>query len=131
MIRRLVRFAIAAFCLLSLLVALGVSWLWWECRHGRGYVADDSINGMYVMPETNPGGRAGVLAMRGWPRPPTFRLWSHLGYYFERPIHWSASLVQPWHRFHLSGQSGAWNTKDRPKLAIHVFARKPRQAIIF
>ena len=35
MIRRLLRFTLAAFCLLSLLAALGVSWLWWENRHER------------------------------------------------------------------------------------------------
>ena len=67
MIRRLVRVAVAAFCLLSLLVALGVSWLWSECRRGRGYVADGSPFGRYFMAESRPGGRAGVMIVRGWP----------------------------------------------------------------
>jgi len=40
MIRRLVRIAVAGFCLLSLLVAVGSSWLWWESQHGQGYLAE-------------------------------------------------------------------------------------------
>jgi hypothetical protein len=36
MIRPAVRFAVAAFCLLSLLAALGACWLWWEYAHSRG-----------------------------------------------------------------------------------------------
>jgi hypothetical protein len=36
MIRRLARFAVAGFCLLSLLAAVGTSCLWWECRRGAG-----------------------------------------------------------------------------------------------
>jgi hypothetical protein len=44
MIRRLLRFAVAAFCLLSLLAALGGSWLWWECRQFVRTVTREPVN---------------------------------------------------------------------------------------
>jgi hypothetical protein len=89
MIRRLARIVIAAFCLLSLLGALGVAWLWWECRQGRGYVADGSIGGMYLMAESRPGGRSGLSLVRGWPGRPALRLWTQRGYYEDHAIYWS------------------------------------------
>ena len=84
MIRRLFRIAVAAFCLLSLLAAAGVSWLWWECRHGRGYMADASILGTYAMAESRLGDRTGVLVVTGWPGPSAFHGWTqHANYVAE------------------------------------------------
>src|SRR4051812_16655096 len=34
MIRRLFRLTVSGLCLLSLLVSLGVAWLWWRNHHG-------------------------------------------------------------------------------------------------
>ena len=45
MIRRVLRFAVAAFSLLSLLAAAGTACLWWESRGGQGYVADAAAFG--------------------------------------------------------------------------------------
>jgi len=50
----MIRFVLAAFWLLSLLAAVGMTWLWWECRHGRGYVADASVLRTYLMVESKP-----------------------------------------------------------------------------
>lgn len=68
MIRRVVRIAVAAFCLLSLLAAAGVACLRWESQRGRGYLADASALGTYVMLESGPGAQAGVVMARGWRR---------------------------------------------------------------
>ena len=88
MIRRLFRFVVAAFCLLSLLAAAGTACLWWESRGGQGYVADASVLGTYVVVELLPGGRTGIMVVRRWPGRATVRFWSQHAYYDEHPIYW-------------------------------------------
>jgi hypothetical protein len=106
MIRRLLRFTVAAFYVLSLLAAAGLACLWWECRSGQGYVADTSVLGTYVLVELLPGTKGGVMVVRRWPGPATFRLWSQHAFYNEHPIYWAGSRLAPWHRLRFSGQSG-------------------------
>ena len=107
MIRRLMRFAIAGFCLLSLLVALGTSWLWWEHEHGRGHYADVSLGGTYVVASDSiPGERIGISVMRRWPGSAAFSLGSQEEYFDNRRLRWSQLNTSVWKRFHLTGESG-------------------------
>jgi hypothetical protein len=106
MMRSFIRLILAAVCLLSLLAAAGVSWLWWECRHGRGYVADASFSSTYLTVELLPGSQVGVLIVRNWPGPTGLRVWSQRAFYAEHPIYWASARMRPWHRLRLSGQTG-------------------------
>lgn len=106
MFRRLLRFVVAAFCLLSLLAVLGVSWLWWEYRQGRGYQVDASLGRTYVtLASETPNGRTGILVVRGWPGRASFRAWTQRAA-DNNPLYWADLRVRPWHRFHLISQSG-------------------------
>ena len=62
--------------------------------------------GTYVVVELLPDSKGGVLVIRRWPGPASFRLWSQHAYYNEHPIYWSGTRLQPWRRFRLYGQSG-------------------------
>jgi hypothetical protein len=108
MIRRLLRILVTAFCLLSLLVALDASWLWWEQRRGRGYVADGAVLGVYVMAGSqSTGGRIGVMVVRRWPGGAMFRCWSSGVYYKEHPPFWAdAATLRTWDQFGISAFTG-------------------------
>jgi hypothetical protein len=108
MIRMFVRFAIAGFSLLSLLVALGTSWLWWEHARGRGHYADCSLCATYVVATDSiiPGEYIGISVMCRWPGAAAISLGSEDDYYDNRRLRWSELKTSPWNRFHLSGESG-------------------------
>ena len=109
MIRRVFRLIVAALCLLSLLVALGTSWLWWEYEHGRGIVGEATLGGMRLwlgsVSGMWEGDRITLMLVRGWPGPTGVRVWTQR----DEQVHtmnWSGSRMLPWRRFHLSGQAG-------------------------
>src|SRR5437763_15974906 len=104
MIRRVVRIAVATFCLLSLLAAVGVGWLWREYRHGRGYVAEGAWGGTYVMLTAEPSAvRVGVAVFRGWPGRRFCRVESHREYDQHTLVWWPVRLRR-WEGMHLFGQ---------------------------
>ena len=75
MIRRVVRFAVTGFCLLSLLTCIGGAWLWWRSLR----VADElevARAGLFVQAWSADGG-VSVTAVRGWPNPEPPRVRSY------------------------------------------------------
>jgi hypothetical protein len=105
MIRRVVRIAVATFCLLSLLAAVGVGWLWREYRHGRGYVAEGAWGGTYVMLTAEPSAvRIGVAVMREWAGRGFVRVESSREYERHAPLLHPVRIGR-WERFHLFGQT--------------------------
>lgn len=106
MIRRILRIAVAAFCLLPLLAAAGVGWLWWEARHGRGYVAEGAWGGTFVALGTEPSDvRLGVSVLRGWPGR-RFYLVESYRESRRHPFTWHAVRMRRWQWMQMVGQAG-------------------------
>jgi hypothetical protein len=105
MIRRLARIIVAGFCLLSLLAALGTCWLWWEYRHGRGYVAEGALGGTYVRLSGEPSdARIAIVVLRGWPGRDHLRIQSQHEF-DQHPLIWRPVRIDRWQGFHLFGQT--------------------------
>lgn len=99
MIRRLFRIAVAAFCLLSLLVCLGAGWLWWRGRTIADDVAYATVGRLFLA-DAGPGG-AGLLCVGRWPHPTRWRR-------ITRRTHRGPS-VSPWTMVIGVGFPGTWN----------------------
>jgi hypothetical protein len=114
MIGRLIRFAVAAFCLLSLLAAVGMTWLWWEYRHGLGYVVEGALGGKYVTLMSEPSDvRVGMAVLRPWPGRRFVRVESsreHERYGFL----WLPVRIRRWEWMHLFGQVGDGSLQVAP-----------------
>lgn len=121
MIRRVVRIAVAGFCLVSLLAALATAWLWWECRRGWGYMVEIAGAGIRVSGASD-GLELSVDVLLAWPGPAEF----HAGAESETRPAWNIKelSVRHWEAFGVKGDYGHIdlyltdaNTPARPSLA--------------
>jgi hypothetical protein len=105
MIRRPRLTAVNGLCLLSLLAAAGVSWLWWEHEHDRNYVAEISCAGIYASFGA-PFHDYGFLLAAGYPGPAHMRIWSLRDYDYGDHTLARIRGAPEWHHFGLSGYAG-------------------------
>jgi hypothetical protein len=102
--RRLGHIVLNGFCVLSLLAAAGVAWLWWEHEHDRNYVAEVSCAGLYASLR-GPFHGYGLLVARGYPGSARVRA-STLRGYGGHPLMRTSWAKRRWHQFLLSGRTG-------------------------
>jgi hypothetical protein len=115
MIRRLARVVVAGFCLVSLLVAMGVGWLWRESRQGRGYSVEFALARRCVEAgsSANSGQRIWLRALWRWPGSPSLRVGSDSDFH-TLPFYELVARSQTRQWLGLEGESGDLMLAVRP-----------------